>query len=153
MKTQVLGEVVVEGKSDARKLEESANAVAVVRTETVKLKTVDLGEVMAKTEGVSVQRAGGLGSDTRLALNGLSGDQVRFFYDGIPLDFSPYAFGIANVPVNAIDRIEVYKGVVPIQFGADALGGAVNLVSPEINKKFGGSASYQIGSLAPTESH
>ncbi|MEM6893796.1 MAG: TonB-dependent receptor plug domain-containing protein [Bacteroidota bacterium] len=145
--TEKLEEVVVKGKSDARKLQESAQAVTVVTTETVKLQTADLGEIMAKTEGVSVQRAGGLGSDARFALGGLSGDQIRFFYNGIPLDYSPYAFGLANVPVNAIDRVEVYKGVVPIQFGADALGGAVNLVPPQTNKKLGGSVSYQTGSF------
>ncbi|MEM1337642.1 MAG: carboxypeptidase-like regulatory domain-containing protein [Bacteroidota bacterium] len=142
-----LDEVVIMGKSDAQRLQESAQAIAVVRTEKVKLQTADLGEVMAKTEGVSVQRGGGLGSNARFSLNGLSGDQIRFFYNGIPLNFSPYAFGIANVPVNTIERVEVYKGVVPIQFGADALGGAVNLVSPENRKKFGGSASYQTGSF------
>ncbi|MGD1945749.1 MAG: carboxypeptidase-like regulatory domain-containing protein, partial [Croceivirga sp.] len=142
-----LEEVVVKGKSDASKLRESAQAVNVVTTETVKLQTADLGEIMAKTEGVSVQRGGGLGSIARFALGGLSGDQIRFFYNGVPLDFSPYAFGLANVPVNAIDRVEVYKGVVPIQFGADALGGAVNLVPPQTNKKIGGSLSYQTGSF------
>ncbi|MEM8506878.1 MAG: carboxypeptidase-like regulatory domain-containing protein [Bacteroidota bacterium] len=145
--TQKLDEVVVQGKSNAQKLKESAQAVTVVRTETVKLQTADLGDIMAKTEGVSVQRAGGLGSNIRFSLNGLSGDQIRFFYDGIPLNFTPYSFGIANVPVNAIERVEVYKGVVPIQFGADALGGAVNLVPPEVNQSFGGSASYQTGSF------
>ena len=40
-------------------------------------------------------------------------------------------FGIANVPVNLIERVEIYRGVVPIRFGADALGGAVNLVSDQ----------------------
>ncbi|MEM9528336.1 MAG: TonB-dependent receptor plug domain-containing protein, partial [Bacteroidota bacterium] len=145
--TKELEEVVVKGKSDASKLRESAQAVTVVTTETVKLQTADLGEIMAKTEGVSVQRAGGLGSGARFALGGLSGDQIRFFYNGIPLDYSPYAFGLANVPVNAIERVEVYKGVVPIQFGADALGGAVNLVPPQTNKKLGGSVSYQTGSF------
>ncbi|MEM6895709.1 MAG: TonB-dependent receptor [Bacteroidota bacterium] len=144
---QNLKEVVVKGKGQAQRLEESAQAVTVVRTGTVKLQTADLGEVLAKTQGVSVQRSGGLGSPTRFALNGLSGDQIRFFYNGIPLDFSPYVFGIANVPVNAVERIDVYKGVVPIQFGADALGGAVNLVSSEPVERFNGSASYQIGSF------
>lgn len=145
--TKELEEVVVRGKSDASELRESAQAVTVVTTETVKLQTADLGEIMAKTEGVSVQRGGGLGSGARFALGGLSGDQIRFFYNGVPLDFSPYAFGLANVPVNAIERVEVYKGVVPIQFGADALGGAVNLVPPQTNKKIGGSVSYQTGSF------
>lgn len=142
-----LDNVLVVGKTQARKLEESAKAVGVIETREVKLQSADFGEVMARVEGVSVQREGGLGSNTRFSLNGLSGDKIRFFYDGIPLDFSPYAFGIANVPVNAIRQVEVYKGVVPIQFGADALGGAVNLVSPTVYQGWSGAASYQVGSF------
>ena len=118
-----LNEVNIFAKTQVQKLKESAQAVGVIETKEVKLQSADLGEVMAKTEGISVQRAGGLGANIRFALNGLSGDKIRFFYNGIPLHFTPYAFGIANVPVNVIKQIEVYKGVVPIQFGADALGG------------------------------
>lgn len=142
-----LDNVVVVGKTEAQKLEESAKAVGVMDTRIAKLQSADLGELMARMEGVSVQREGGLGSNTRFSLNGLSGDKVRFFYDGIPLDFSPYAFGIANVPVNAIKQVEVYKGVVPIQFGADALGGAVNLISPTVYDGWSGAVSYQVGSF------
>ncbi|MEM9831567.1 MAG: carboxypeptidase-like regulatory domain-containing protein, partial [Bacteroidota bacterium] len=140
-------EVVVQTESEAETLRLSAKAVQVIETREVKLKSADLGEVLAQTEGVNVQRAGGLGSNIRFALNGLSGDQVRFFYNGIPLNFTPYSFGIANVPVNVIDRVEIYKGVVPVQFGADALGGAVNLGPPEIYDGLAGSASYQVGSF------
>ncbi|WP_438712047.1 TonB-dependent receptor domain-containing protein [Aquimarina muelleri] len=142
-----LDEVVVLGKTQATKLQESAQTVSVIETKEVKLQSADLGEVMAKTEGVSVQRVGGLGSNIRFALNGLSGDKIKFFYNDIPLNFTPYVFGIANVPVNAIKQIEVYKGVVPIQFGADALGGAVNLKTPTIHNGWSGSASYQTGSF------
>ncbi|MEM6815133.1 MAG: carboxypeptidase-like regulatory domain-containing protein, partial [Bacteroidota bacterium] len=145
--TTEMDEVVVVAESEARALELSAKSVQVIETREVKLKSADLGEVMAQTEGVNVQRGGGLGSNTRFSLNGLSGDQIRFFYDGIPLNYTPYAFGIANVPVNMIERVEIYKGVVPIQFGADALGGAVNLASPEIYDGLAGSASYQVGSF------
>ncbi len=113
-------EVVIQAESEAQTLRMSAKAVQVIEAHQVKLKSADLGEVLAQTEGVNVQRGGGLGSNTRFALNGLSGDQVRFFYNGIPLNYTPYSFGIANVPVNMIDRVEIYKGVVPVQFGADA---------------------------------
>ena len=37
-----------------------------------------------------------------------------------------------NIPVNFADRIEVYKGVVPVGFGTDAIGGVINIVT---NKK------------------
>ncbi|MDO5968262.1 carboxypeptidase-like regulatory domain-containing protein [Flavivirga aquimarina] len=142
-----LEEIVVNTKTVKSKLESTAKAIGVIETKKIRLQSADLGEVMAKSEGVSVQRSGGLGSNTRFALNGLSGEKVRFFYDGIPLEFTLYSFGIANVPVNAIHRIEVYKGVVPIGFGADALGGAVNMVPQKVHNGWFGGMSYQLGSF------
>ncbi|MEM1118803.1 MAG: carboxypeptidase-like regulatory domain-containing protein [Bacteroidota bacterium] len=145
--TTLLDGVTVTAQSEKTRLESTAQAIEVIETKEVKLQSADLGEIMAKTEGVNVQRSGGLGSGFRFSLNGLSGDQVRFFFDGVPLNFSPYGFGIANVPVNMIDRVEIFKGVVPVQFGADALGGAVNLVPPSVRNGWSGAASYQTGSF------
>lgn len=141
-------EVTVEGQSAADRLRRSAEAVNVVEMHEAKRHTQDLGEVLARTQGVAVQRSSGLGSDTRIFMNGLTDDQIRFFLDGIPLDFTGYPFGIANVPVNLVNRIEVYRGVVPIRFGADALGGAINLVSEDnVEDSAHGAASFQAGSF------
>lgn len=141
-------EVIVRGQSEADRLRRSAEAVHVVETENVKRQSQDLGEVLARTQGVGVQRSSGLGSDTRISLNGLTDDQIRLFLDGIPLDFMGYPLGIANVPVNLVERIEIYRGVVPVRFGADALGGAIHLVSDQ-NLEGGarGAASLQAGSF------
>lgn len=140
-------EVTVHGQSTAERLRRSAQAVQVVETEAAQRQTADLGEVLARSQGIGVRRGGGLGSATRISLNGLVDDQIRFFYDGIPFEFSGYPFGIANVPVNLVDRVEVYRGVVPIRFGADALGGAVNLVSDDEVTGTHGSAAYQTGAF------
>ena len=141
-------EMVVTGEreSKAAQLQQSAAAVTVVETKRAKQESADLGEVMARTQGVGVRREGGLGSTARFSLNGLQDDQVRFFLDGVPLDQAGYPFGIATVPVNLLERVEIYRGVVPIRFGADALGGVVNLVTPQaLRSYFGG--SYQIGAF------
>jgi vitamin B12 transporter len=140
-------EIVVQGQSDAERARRSSEAVHVVETQQAKRQTADLGEVLARTQGVGVQRSGGLGSETRFSLNGLTDDQVRFFLDGVPLDFAGYPFGVANVPVNLVERVEIYRGVVPIRFGADALGGAVNLVSDRDISGTHGSVSFQAGSF------
>jgi len=140
-------EVTVRGSSAARRLEDSAQAVHVVELQQAKLESADLGSVMARAPGVSFRRVGGLGSESRFSINGMQGDQVRFFIDGVPLEYMGYAFGIANVPVNLSSRVEIYGGVVPIRFGADALGGAVNLVSEETLSKSGAGVSYQHGSF------
>ena len=140
-------EIVVEEEDDARERERSSEAVRVVDTTEAQLESADLGEVVARSPGVTVQRTGGLGSSQRFALNGLIDHQVRFFLDGIPLDFAGFPYGLANVPVSFVERVEVYRGVVPIRFGADALGGAVNLVGPGVPEGTGGSVSLQVGSF------
>ncbi|MDF3064506.1 MAG: TonB-dependent receptor [Polyangiaceae bacterium] len=140
-------EITVSGQGGGgRRLQQSAEAVHVVELRRAKQQSADLGEVLARTQGVSVRRDGGLGSASRFSLNGLYDTQIRFFVDGVPLELAGYPFGIANVPVNLIERVEIYRGVVPIRFGADALGGAVNLVTDEGLYPFG-SASYQVGSF------
>jgi len=142
-----LNDVVVKSLSEKRKKEETAQAVSVIEMKEAKFKTTDLGEVLAQTQGISIRRTGGLGSRTNFSMNGLTGNQIRFFLEGVPLEYHGYTFGISTIPVNLIDRVEVYKGVVPIEFGADALGGAVNLITPKIKPGFSGSFSAQAGSF------
>lgn len=134
--------------NDVQKARESAEAVTVYPTTTAQQQGADLGTVLNRIQGVSIARAGGLGSDIRFSLNGLSNDQIRIFLDGVPLEIAGFAFGVASIPVNLVDRVEIHRGVVPIRFGADALGGAVNLVTPSRYYRTGTSASLQIGSFS-----
>lgn len=140
-------QAVVRGATDARALKESAQAVKVIETVEAGRQSADMGEVLARSEGVGVRRGGGLGSGTRFSLNGFSDDQIRFLLDGIPLELAGYPFGIGNIPVNLVERVEIYRGVVPVRFGADALGGAVNLVSHDGSRGKKVGASYQVGSF------
>ena len=135
---------VVGERSEAETLQRSAAPVTVIRLHRQKKRASDMGEIMARTYGVSVRRSGGLGSDTRFSLNGLQQDQIRFFLNGIPLEHG-FPFGVANIPVNLLERVEIYRGVVPVRYASDALGGAVNFVSdPSFENRFAG--SYQLGS-------
>jgi len=140
-------EVQVHGASSAQRQRESAQAVKVVETATAKRRTLDLGELLARTEGVSVQRSGGLGSDTRLSLHGLTDDQVRVFFDGVPVELAGFGLGISTVPTAWLDRAEVYRGVVPIRLGTDALGGAIDMVSSAATRGLSTSAYYAAGAF------
>lgn len=142
-----LEQIEVRARSAATELKLSAKAVQVIETAQTKALSTDLAEVLSKSEGVNVQKAGGLGSNMRFSLNGLTDDQIRFFLDDVPLEFSPYSMGLANIPINLIQRLEIYKGVLPIQFGSDALGGGVNVVSNPIKPGFHTDLSYQTGSF------
>lgn len=86
---------------------------------------------MNRTTGIKVREEGGVGSDFDLSINGMSGNSVRYFLDGMPLDTKGSGVSLANLPINIIDRIEIYKGVVPASLGTDALGGAINIITKQ----------------------
>ena len=52
-----------------------------------------------------------------------------------------------NIPVNFAERIEVYKGVVPVEFGTDAIGGVVNIVTNKNRRSWFADAAYSYGSF------
>jgi vitamin B12 transporter len=140
-------EVTVEGRQNhVDRLRQSAEQVTVIRLEEVKKRSTDMGEVLARTPGVVLRRTGGLGSETRLSLGGLYDDAVQVFIDGVPLALSGYPTNVSLVPVNLVRHVEVYHGVVPLRLSADALGGAINIVT-DTSYESRGALSYQIGSF------
>lgn len=139
--------VEVQGRRVDERLRRSANAVTVVDLTTARRESADVGEVLARTQGVHVQRVGGLGSAARVTLGGFDDHQLRFFLDGVPLEYSGYSFGIQNVPITFAERIDVYKGVVPVRLGADALGGAFDVVTDRATRGTKGALSFQGGSF------
>lgn len=104
------------------------NAVA-VDTRDMLNTTKTLSEALAKTPGLKLRESGGVGSDINLMLDGFSGKHVKVFIDGVPQEGVGSSFGLNNIPVSFADRIEVYKGVVPVNFGTDAIGGVINIVT------------------------
>ncbi|OYX09361.1 MAG: hypothetical protein B7Z16_18670, partial [Algoriphagus sp. 32-45-6] len=78
--------------------------------------------------------------------DGMSGNAIRFFIDGIPMDYYGSSYSINNLPIALVDRIDIYKGVVPVELGSDALGGAINLVTNQKISNFV-TASYAFGSF------
>ncbi|WP_233262208.1 TonB-dependent siderophore myxochelin receptor MxcH [Vitiosangium sp. GDMCC 1.1324] len=140
-------EITVEGTSEGQRRRQSAESVQVLDTEHVRREAADLGETLARTEGVGVRRSGGLGSATRFSLAGLTDEQIRFFVDGVPLELAGFGPELSNVPVNLVQGVELYQGVVPIRFGTDALGGAVQLLTDSRVQGTGAAVSYQLGSF------
>lgn len=126
---QLLQNVSIQGKSKTQEVKESGFAVNAIDTKKFANSTADLNQILNRSTGVRIREQGGLGSDFKFSINGLSGKQVKFFIDGIPMEVMGSAMSLNNIPVNLADRLEVYKGVVPVQLGADAMGGAVNVIT------------------------
>lgn len=141
-----LDEVQIKGKSVIEKVRESAYNVVAVDAQAMTNTTADLSNALEQASGVKVRRSGGLGSRASISLNGFTGRRVKLFMDGVPMEGFGDAFQLNNIPVSIADRIEVYKGVVPIEFGTDAMGGVINIVTNQSSNTFV-DASYAFGSF------
>lgn len=124
-----LDEVVVATKTPIKAVRQTAFNVVALDAKSYYNSTLDLAGLLDKASGVKIRESGGVGSDMNITLNGFTGRNVRVFVDGVPMQGMGSAFQLNNIPVNMAERIEVYKGVVPIEFGADALGGVINIVT------------------------
>lgn len=133
-------------KLEVTQLKQSGFSVNAIDLRQYSNMSLDLNQVLARTTGVIIRENGGLGSDYQFYINGLTGEHIRFFLDGIPLENLGTTFNLNNIPVNFAKRIEVYKGVVPAELGSDALGGAVNIITDQSIHRFI-DASYSYGSF------
>ncbi|HVU58809.1 MAG TPA: carboxypeptidase-like regulatory domain-containing protein [Puia sp.] len=130
----------------AEKLKKQPIKAQVINTAASRDQPSTLIELMNRSAGIRIRQSGGLGSNSNLLLNGFQNRSIKYFKDGIPLDYLGAGFDISLVPVNMLDHVEVYKGVLPTYLGADALGGAVNLVTRTNSKSFA-ALSYEMGSF------
>lgn len=118
-----LSEVVVSGKVKGQEIKEQGFAMNVIATKEASLQNIQTTELLGRSTGIKIRQSAGLGSDMNIYLNGLSGSSVRIFIDGIPLRNYGRSFSLSSIPPSMIERIEVYKGVLPSELSEDALGG------------------------------
>jgi outer membrane receptor protein involved in Fe transport len=87
-------------------------------------------DVLQEVVGVQVQHFGGLGAFSTISIRGSQANQVPIFLDGIPLSQAQdQTVNLSDLPLDSIQRIDVYRGTVPIGFGGNGIGGVVNLVT------------------------
>lgn len=141
-----LEEAVITASSISRIQRSAFNAVA-VDTRQMQNTSRNLSDALSRSPGIKLRESGGVGSDMAITLDGFSGKHVKIFIDGVPQEGVGNAFSINNIPVGFAERIEVYRGVVPVGFGADAIGGVVNIVTNKTKRPWFLDASYSYGSF------
>jgi outer membrane receptor protein involved in Fe transport len=141
-----IGGLVITGESESERIKQSAMNVAAIELKSIQAQGATITDVMNRVTGVRIREDGGLGGNINVSVNGLQGKSVKVFIDGVPSEQFGEGLALNTIPVNFLERIEVYKGVVPVDYGADALGGAINLSTRAMLRNYV-DASYTVSSF------
>ena len=131
-----IGGITVSSKSIAHQKKEESMPVTVIDMSNMRGTVSNVQDILAKTVGVTLRTSGGVGSSSRISVRGLEGKRIGFFIDELPMSEQTDYLDINDIPIDMIDRIEIYKGVVPARFGGSSLGGAINIVIREYPDKY-----------------
>lgn len=147
----VLQKVVVSAAGYEQKITDAPASISVVTSEELSkrsyttlldavrdLEGVDIGETRDKTgQGTISMR--GMGSDYTLVL--VDGKRQNNHGDIYPNNFGGNQFGHVP-PLDAIERVEVIRGPASTLYGADAMGGVINIITKKVTDKWQGSVSH-----------
>ena len=130
-------EIVVTGTKTFKRKTKSAVIVNVIDSKTLDdVQACTLSEGLKFQPGLRVETACQTCNYTQLRMNGLAGGYSQILINGRPI-FSPLTglYGLEQIPVNMIDRIEVIRGGGSSLYGSSAIGGTVNVLTkiPSIN--------------------
>ncbi|MDR6239516.1 TonB-dependent receptor [Aureibacter tunicatorum] len=119
-----------EEEAEKRRIKAATVApVTIIGSQELLTKAGNLNEILARQAGIQIRQSGGLGSAARINIRGLEGKRVQLYVDGNPLNTPDGSLGINDIPLQVIERVEIYKGSVPAWLGGDGLGSAVNIVT------------------------
>jgi vitamin B12 transporter len=96
--------------------------------------SVDLIDLLRLQAGVDVARSGGAGEQTGVFIRGTNANHVLVLIDGVRVASSNTgAFAFENLPLDAIERIEIVRGPRASYWGSDAIGGVIQVFTRKLD--------------------
>jgi len=105
----------------------------------------EITDILKKQAGIDIRSASGVGQYATPIIRGAEGQQVLVFNNGIPLNkLNGSGADIGSISLIGANRIDIYRGMVPMELSPTAIGGAINVV-PEESISNNGTAGFTLG--------
>ena len=124
----ILSPVRVEGRRGLTPDRTTATRVRLDRAEVTRFLPGTSTDALLTVPGVDLVKTGPWAS--RISFRGLSGERVLVMVDGVRVNtVRGHGAQASLVPLDQLDAVELLPGATSAQFGSDALGGVINLVT------------------------
>jgi len=147
-----LDQIVVTGTKTFKRKTKSPVIVNIIDSRHLEaVQACNLAEGLSFQPGMRVETDCQTCNYTQLRMNGLAGGYSQILINGRPI-FSPLTglYGMEQIPVNMIDRIEIVRGGGSSLYGSSAIGGVVNVITktPDRNEFIFGYDYSAVNSLS-----
>ena len=89
-----------------------------------------LDEALRNVPGVEIRRSGAYGKTTSVTIRGANANQVQVLVDGLRVKSPTLGqVDLSDISPDLIERIEVIRGAQSTLYGADAIGGVINIIT------------------------
>ena len=139
--------VVVTGSREPLPLERLAADVAVIEGRVLRDTRADsLADLLRREAGLQLSRSGGPGQSSGLFIRGAASQQTLLLVDGMRVGSATLgSAALEALGLAGIERIEVLRGPGSSLFGADAVGGVVNVITRGADGSQGAEARVAVG--------
>lgn len=126
-----MNEVVVTAQYTPERADKSIYKIDVINSRQIEQKAaVNMADLLRDKPSMQVSQNGVLGSS--LKIQGLSGQNVKFLQDGVPLIGRMNGnMDLNQINLNNIDHVEIIEGPMSVIYGSNALAGVINMISKE----------------------
>jgi outer membrane cobalamin receptor len=126
-----LDEIVVIASKYPEKILDSVASVEVITEEEIKAAQVEnLADILSTVAGLEINEYGDAAGIKSISIRGSSAEQVLIMLDGRPMnDPQTGQIDLGQIPASIIQKIEIYRGPASAIYGANALGGVINIIT------------------------
>jgi vitamin B12 transporter len=126
---KTLDPVVVTATRTATTASDTLSSVTVItRADIERLQPTSVPDLLTGLPGVTIAQTGGIGSQSSLFLRGTNSTHTLLLIDGVRIgSVSTGLPALEQIPVEAIDHIEIVRGPRASLYGSDAIGGVIQI--------------------------
>ncbi len=145
--------IITATRTEEELLDVPQHATVITEEEIRAMGASNLAEVIDEKAGTSISDFGPLGAQKSVSLRGSTTSQVLVLIDGVRTNNAQNGVvDLSLIPLDNIERIEIVRGDMSALYGADAVGGVINIITKrEATKDYTVRIQVENGSYLPQE--
>nr|WP_199065659.1 TonB-dependent receptor [Chromobacterium sp. ASV5] len=121
--------VIVTASRSAQPLSKTlADATVITRDEIEESGAQTLQQVLSRQAAITITSSGGPGTASSIFMRGTNANHTVVLVDGVRIVSATFGISaIQSIPLDQIERIEILRGPASSLYGADAIGGVIQI--------------------------